>query len=188
MPKGTPYIQPSQRDDYETPHDLFDALWTECGGFDLDPCCTPDQYTAKRVLENEGVIYVPPGTYPDDESNDEQIRIDGLAGPWTGKTFLNPPYGMKPRMWVPKAVHEVECGNVASVWALLPARTDVRWWQEYVMRAAYLNRLDDGSHRATYIGGTKAKAADIRFIKGRLQFVGAPAPATFPSAIVVWRR
>ena len=50
MPKGTPYIQPAQKDSWETTKDLFDALWEEADGFDMDPCCTPEPYTAKRVL------------------------------------------------------------------------------------------------------------------------------------------
>lgn len=47
---------------------------------------------------------------------------------------------------------------------LLPSRTDTRWWHNYVMRAA-----------------------EIRFVEGRLKFGGASSGAPFPSAVVVFR-
>lgn len=50
-----------------------------------------------------------------------------------------------------------------TVVALLPARTDTRWWHDCVM-----------------------KAKEIRFIKGRLRFDGHKHNAPFPSAVVVW--
>ena len=48
----------------------------------------------------------------------------------------------------------------------MPARTDVWWYQNYVL------------HRA-----------EVRFIKGRLKFIGpgAIANAPFPSALVIYR-
>jgi hypothetical protein len=51
----------------------------------------------------------------------------------------------------------------ALVVRLLPARTDMRWWREYVMRG------------------------EIRLLRGRITFVGASAAAPFPSAIVIFR-
>lgn len=48
---------------------------------------------------------------------------------------------------------------------LLPARTDTRWWQEFI------------------VGNPMAS---VKFIKGRLKFGGAKNPAPFPSAIVVF--
>lgn len=52
---------------------------------------------------------------------------------------------------------------------LIPARTDTRWWHQYI----------DGNPNAS-----------VHFIKGRLKFGGAKNPAPFPSAIVIftnWR-
>lgn len=181
MPKGIAYIQPAQRDDWETPVKFFDERWEEVGGFDMDVACTPDQYTAKRVLHEGGTICVPPEYYDEHQPFDTQwIWKDGLAQPWHGKVWLQPPYGLKLRKWVPKAVCQVECGNVELVMALLPANTDTIWWQAHVL--SYVG--EDGYGCETY----PMKPTEIRFIKGRLQFVGAPDPATFASAIVVWRR
>jgi hypothetical protein len=57
-----------------------------------------------------------------------------------------------------------------AVWALvvmlLPARTDTRWWHDYVI----------------------PYASEIRFIRGRLKFGGAKNSAPFPSALVIFRR
>lgn len=190
MPKGAPYIQPSQRENWETPPDLFDALWTEYGGFDFDPFCTPDQYTARRVLANGGTICVPPD-FPNvagcERAQNAQghIWLDGLAQPWHGKVWMNSPYGLFLRKSVAKAVHEVECGNAGMVMALVPSRTDVQWWQQYVVSSIAFDRF---SPENNWTAEAHSQLTEVRFLKSRLQFVGAPDPATFPSAIVIWRR
>lgn len=191
MPKGMPAIQPAQRDDYETPPPLFDALWEEVGGFDMDVACTPGQYTARRVLKHGGQICIPPDHPMSDDECERLIgapgRIlrDGLAQPWHGKVWLQPPYGLALRKWVPMAVREAEGRYVELVMALLPVRTDTIWWQEYVV-----TRLDITCGKSWDNANVDHHPAlyEVRFLPGRLKFVGAPDPATFPSAIVVWRR
>jgi len=168
MPLGTPYIQPAQKNDWETPRDLFDALWEESDGLDFDPCCTPDQYTAKRVLEAGGTICVPDGLNAR-EVGGSRILVDGLAQPWHGKVFMNPLYGLALRKWVPKAVEEVRSDRCEFVKALLPSKTDTQWFQKYVVPLIHRD------------------PRSVRFLKGRLTFAGAPAPAGFASVIVVWR-
>uniref|UniRef100_UPI00054D5781 DNA N-6-adenine-methyltransferase n=1 Tax=Desulfovirgula thermocuniculi TaxID=348842 RepID=UPI00054D5781 len=64
--------------------------------------------------------------------------------------------------WIQKAYEEAQKG--ATVVCLLPSRTDTAWWHEYVMRAA-----------------------EVRFIRGRLRFGGAENGAPFPSCVVVFR-
>lgn len=89
---------------------------------------------------------------------------DGLAQDWSGEIcFMNPPYGREISRWVEKAFLEAQKGAV--VVCLLPARTDTAWWHTWVM-----------------------KAAEIRFIRGRLRFGGAVNGAPFPSTVVVFRR
>jgi len=88
---------------------------------------------------------------------------DGLSKPWGGHTvWLNPPYGSTIGRWVAKAYTEAK-DNGARVVMLLPSRTDTAWFHDYVM-----------------------KAHELRFLKGRLQFEGAPSSAPFPSVVAVF--
>lgn len=98
--------------------------------------------------------------------NDDPCPIiptnDGLERPWGTVTFVNPPYGREIGAWLRKAYEESQQGK--TVVCLIPSRTDTKWWHEYVM-----------------------KAAEIRFLKGRLKFSGAKNSAPFPSAVVVFK-
>lgn len=99
---------------------------------------------------------------------------DGLAQEWAGAVYMNPPYGRAIGRWVAKAYEASQRG--ATVVCLIPARTDTAYWHDYAMRAA-----------------------EIRFIRGRLHFdnerqqdrkargESAAHNAPFPSVIVVFR-
>lgn len=76
-----------------------------------------------------------------------------------GACFMNPPYGDEIPAWVKKAA---ESG--ALVVGLLPARTDTRWFHDHVYGKA-----------------------ELRFVKGRIHFVGGKYGAPFPSVIAIWR-
>lgn len=75
---------------------------------------------------------------------------------------MNPPYGREIIKWVRKAHIEVSTGRCKVV-ALLPARTDTKWFHELIL--------------AKY---------EIEFIKGRLKFSDSKNSAPFPSMIVVF--
>lgn len=91
----------------------------------------------------------------------------GLDNPWqthgapVRRIYVNPPYGREIGAWINQCIAAGRAG--ARVLALVPARTDTQWFQ-----AAALT------------------ASRIGFITGRLTFVGAPAPAPFPSAFILW--
>ena len=90
---------------------------------------------------------------------------DGLSKDWQGNVcFMNPPYGREVQDWVKKAHTESLKGT--TVVALVPARTDTKWFQ-YCFKADYLY-----------------------FVKGRVKFIdddgNSTGSATFPSVIVVW--
>lgn len=87
---------------------------------------------------------------------------DGLSKPWDGVCWMNPPYGKAIAEWMRKAYEESQID--ATVVCLVPARTDTAWWHEYAMKG------------------------EIRFIRGRIRFVGAPHTAPFPCAIVVFHK
>jgi phage N-6-adenine-methyltransferase len=88
-------------------------------------------------------------------------EVDGLQQLWRGKCWMNPPYGRDIGLWMAKAYRSSLEG--ATVVCLVPSRTDTRWWHEWAMRG------------------------EIRFLEGRLRFVGAPSSSPFPSAVVVFR-
>ncbi len=125
--------------EWPTPQDLFDELSFVYGGFSLDPCSTAQNAKCQNFFTKEQ---------------------DGLRQSWTGKVFMNPPYGREIGRWVKKAWEESQKG--ALVVCLLPARVDTRWWHDY------------------------AKKGHVHFIRGRLKFGDARNSAPFPSAIVTF--
>lgn len=89
---------------------------------------------------------------------------DGLATlfcSWAGKrVFCNPPYGPGMEKWLQRGLDAV-----VAVF-LIPARTDTRWFHEWVLPFA----------------------KEIRFIKGRLKFGDATTNAPFPSMLVIYEK
>ena len=124
---------------WETPQDLFDKLNAEFH-FDLDVCALPENAKCEKYYT------------PED---------DGLLQPWNGVCWCNPPYGKTIGKWIQKAYETFAGGG--TVVMLLPARTDTKWFHEYIYNKA-----------------------EIRFIKGRLKFGNSKNAAPFPSMIVVF--
>ena len=131
----------SKSEDWETPIDFFEKLNNEFN-FDLDPCANEYNHKCDRFFTK---------------------KQNGLIQNWDGRVFCNPPYGRKIALWVQKASEESKKCNTIVV-MLLPARTDTKWFHEYIYNKA-----------------------EIRFIKGRLKFNNSNNPAPFPSMIVVFK-
>lgn len=94
------------------------------------------------------------------------VISDSLPVAWHGiagarAIWLNPPYS-KIGPFLKKAYEESQHG--CTVVCLIPSRTDTKYWHDYVM-----------------------KAAEIRFIKGRLKFGRSKNSAPFPSCVVVFQ-
>jgi site-specific DNA-methyltransferase (adenine-specific) len=79
--------------------------------------------------------------------------------------FCNPPYGRDVQKWVKKCFDEVHEGGCKCAVMLLNARTDTRWFHEYIYQRA-----------------------EVRFVKGRLKFGDQNQNAPFPSMVVIFRR
>lgn len=126
---------------WETPREFFENLDEEFH-FNLDVCALPENAKCERY-------YTP--------------NEDGLLQPWKGTAWCNPPYGRHVGNWVKKGAEEAAEGNVVVM--LLPARTDTRWFHEYIYGKA-----------------------ETRFVKGRLKFGESKTGAPFPSMVVVFRR
>ncbi len=105
----------------------------------------------------------------------EEDVPDGLNADWSKAMYqtcwMNPPYGrIELPKWIQKAWDEKQEG-VTTV-CLVPSRTDTRWWAIF---------WDHENHRP------RDPRDEVRFIKGRIKFIGAENAAPFPSAIVVLR-
>ncbi len=132
----------SKTGQWATPQEFFNKLDWRFGPFDLDPCATPHNTKCANF-------------YTEAE--------DGLSKDWTGHTaFINPPYGRGIDKWIKKAYEAAQKPDTKIV-MLIPARTDTRYWHDYVM-----------------------KASEIYFVKGRLKFGNSDNSAPFPSAVVVF--
>lgn len=132
----------SNRGDWETPQAFFDLVDAEFG-FTLDAAASPTNAKA-------------PAFYTETEN--------GLIQPWTGTVWCNPPYGRGIDSWVRKGYESGQVGAIVVM--LIPARTDTRYWHDFVMHAA-----------------------EVRLLRGRLVFGAgeARANAPFPSALVVFK-
>lgn len=130
----------SKSNDWATPQDLFDKLNDEFH-FTLDVCAIPENARCEHYYSPEQ---------------------DGLLQHWEGTVWCNPPYGRKIGLWVKKAYESVIRDDGTTVVMLLPARTDTKWFHEYIL-----------------------PYGQIRFIRGRLKFGDSKNSAPFPSMIVV---
>lgn len=139
----------SDSTEWETPQELFDQLNKEFK-FTLDVCATSDNKKAPIYFDKD---------------------TNGLDRSWEGSCWMNPPYGRDIGLWIAKAAEEALKG--ATVVCLLPARTDTRYFHEYIW---------DAEKHQTKPG------VELRLLKGRLKFVGAPSSAPFPSMVVVFRQ
>ena len=107
--------------DWYTPKWIFDSLGLK---FDLDPC-----------HPSVKIPWIP-------TRNFYTVLDNGLAQPWFGLVWFNPPYGKETSQWLAK-MHEHRNGI-----ALVFARTDTKWYHDYC-----------------------CKADAILFLKGRISFV-----------------
>ena len=139
---NTKVLYSSKEEKWATPQDFFDKLNDEFH-FTLDAAASPDNAKCTNYFTEEQ---------------------DGLAQSWGGHTvWCNPPYCRKTGLWVKKAYEEHQRTGCTVV-MLLPSRTDVRWFHDYILGKA-----------------------EIRFIKGRLKFGGNKNSAPFPSIVVIYR-
>lgn len=99
----------SNSDDWATPQYLFDNI-NEYFNFTLDPCASDLNHKCKKYYT---------------------IKENGLIKSWKNEVvFCNPPYGREISKWVKKAYDEYY--NGASIVMLLPARTDTKWFHEFI--------------------------------------------------------
>lgn len=130
---------------------------------------SPEWYTPQHIIDLtlelfDGII----DTDPCSNSKTEPAvpatflytkQDNGLAQTWHGAVYMNPPYGSEIPQWIDALVSKYESGELREAIALLPGRTDTRWFQPLY-------------------------AHPICMVRGRLQFQNSPHSAPFPSVIV----
>lgn len=88
------------------------------------------------------------------------VKDDALSQQWTGMLWMNPPYGRGIGDWVQKA-YDSACDGYATVVCLLPVRSDNEWWKLVIQ-------------------------AEVRFIRGRIRFVGTKGSCMFPVCVAIF--
>jgi len=118
-----------KNDEWLTPPEIVRA----CGEFDLDPCA--------------------PVVRPWDTARHHfTVHDDGLAQPWHGRVWCNPPFGREAIKWLRRMV---EHGNGI---ALIPARTETVMFYETVWGAADAVQFIQGRPHFHYVDGRRAAA------------------------------
>lgn len=142
----------SKNQEWETPNDLFKILDMEFN-FVYDLAANKDNTKCKNYF---GLDLPMNG-------------LNSLDMSWfdiNGYLWLNPPYGRNIGKWVKKCYYEAQKG--AKIVALLPARTDTKWFHNYIY-----------------------KQFETRFLRGRLKFLlngEEQNSAPFPSMIVIFEK
>lgn len=116
-------------DSWLTPRSIVEDL----GPFDLDPCCPPVMpwRTATTMIH-----------WP----------TDGLAAEWTGRVWLNPPYGNQTGRWLRKLA---EHGNGI---ALIFARTETVDFHTHVWSKAHALLFLQGRIHFHHVSGKRAES------------------------------
>lgn len=143
----------SKSEEWTTPQWLFDKI-NNMFHIDLDPCTS-----------NENPLNVDYVCTKD--------KNDGLKDIWFGNVFVNPPYNRAIVLWLDKAYRELRRNReVKRIIFLLPARTDTKWFHQYIFDDVTLMYREFVEH--------------VWFIKGRLKFGGAKNSAPFPSMVIIF--
>jgi hypothetical protein len=150
------YIPRAVRNDWRTPDPCLVPVRATFGGeIGLDPCASTEHWLSGG--DEIGVV----------NFHEED---DGLARNWFESlrsegaittAYVNPPFNRN-KDWMRKCAEEAARG--VEVIALIPARTDTRYWQGTIARTAQA----------------------ICFWRGRIRFVGAEQGAPFPCAFIYW--
>jgi ParB family chromosome partitioning protein len=107
-------------DEWRTPADLAERVRDVLGEIDLDPASTAE---ANRTI-GATRFYTK--------------RADGLAQPWEGRVYVNPPYSMPlVEHFAGKLLAELDAGRCTAAVALVNNATDTGWFQSLAQRLPF---------------------------------------------------
>jgi site-specific DNA-methyltransferase (adenine-specific) len=139
----------------------------------------------KQEIDKRNGVWVTPKSFFEPLRAEFDLRVDAAASPdnamlpvffcdgirdafkqdWSDlRVWCNPPYGRKE---IYKWVERCARGGANVVVALLPARTDTRWFHDFIY---------------------KKPGVKIRFVKGRIKFSGTAGAGKFPSMVVIFSK
>lgn len=134
----------SEKMNWETPQIFFDNL-NKKFKFDLDACADDKNHKLNNYFTE---------------------KDNALEQDWNGNVFVNPPYGRSISQFIQKSYEESVRDENRFIVLLIPARTDTKYWHEFIQGKA-----------------------TVKFLRGRLKFEidgFASDAAPFPSALVVY--
>ena len=119
------------KDEWLTPREILEAL----GAFDLDPCAPAAE---RRPWPTAAAHY--------------SAEDDGLSRHWSGRVWLNPPYGRWTGRWLQRLAQHGQ-GT-----ALIFARTETADWHDYVWPLAQAVLFLRGRLHFHHVDGRRAAA------------------------------
>lgn len=120
--QATKVMFSSESNEYFTPEIYIEAARDTMGGIDLDPASHP--YPQRWIKAKR--FYTP--------------EDDGLSKPWSGRVWLNPPYGRGHKnrsnqdLWTGRLIDFWEYGDVQCGIALVRAALGYNWFEDLFAR------------------------------------------------------
>jgi phage N-6-adenine-methyltransferase len=151
--------------DSETPAAVDDVPVSLRDGYDGDEWYTPEEITrtAHHVM---GGIGLDPATCELAQTSVQAGAYytkvdDGLAQPWTGSVWLNPPYSA-PQVWIDKLFAEMAAGRCSQAIVLVNNATETAWFQRLLTESRLVcfpaRRLAFWRHDHSNVGARQGQA------------------------------
>lgn len=173
-----PYFAQSGSVEWYTPSYIIAAVVAVLGEIDCDPCSNPFPFNVPARVHYTAAD-------------------DGLAHPWIGTVFMNPPYGEGIGFWIVKLLAEYVLGRCTAGIALVPNGTDTEWFQDcwgaaalcFVRgRISFIGAGKNGNTRGSvlaYWGPDPARFAEVFSTYGRIIHPTAPPRAAYQLSLAL---
>ena len=110
------YMKTAISQEWETPKKLFSFL-NGVFNFNVDLACSRENKKLSQGFTKQE---------------------DSLEQEWTGRGWLNPPYGREIDRWIDKAYTSVNKGKAELIACLIPAATETQCWFNFCWKSRYI--------------------------------------------------